>query len=44
MPYLIVGKYTFGWTMGERVGADRPKRLEPTRGFEFGLQIIIAGL
>ncbi len=41
---LIVGRYTLGWTMDEQAAADRPHTVDPVEGFEFGLQLLIAGL
>lgn len=41
---LVVGRYALGWTTDEQAAADRPRSVDPTLGFEFGLEVIIAGL
>ena len=45
---LTIGLFTFGWTMDEQAASSRDPpfdpKLDPDRGFEFGLSTIIAGL
>jgi TetR/AcrR family tetracycline transcriptional repressor len=53
MAMLTVGLFTFGWAMDEQAASGRTppsdtppsdSRIDPNRGFEFGLGTIIAGL
>ena len=45
---LTVGLFTFGWTMDEQAASNRDPpfdpKIDPDRGFEFGVGTIIAGL
>ncbi len=45
---IVVGQFTFGWTMDEQAAQGRSipaeRRLDPNAGFEFGLGAIIEGL
>jgi TetR/AcrR family tetracycline transcriptional repressor len=48
MAMITVGLFTFGWAMDEQAASDRAppsdSRVDPDRGFEFGLGVIILGL